>query len=132
VNRRYAEAAAQAVEDETAPFGHDYQLQLVPQMLRELRPTSDRVFLHIPSASGTFYATTLAQEILQGLLGLISPWLSGAFERVELLASRATPIECDRPRRHLALPGPRHHGGAFPISVDCDQLISLAAKIRRS
>ncbi|HYQ32789.1 MAG TPA: trehalose-6-phosphate synthase, partial [Lapillicoccus sp.] len=38
VNRRFAErAAAEAAEDGTV-WVHDYQLQLVPQMLREARP----------------------------------------------------------------------------------------------
>ena len=40
VNRRFAEAAASAVAPGGTVWVHDYQLQLVPEMVRELRPTS--------------------------------------------------------------------------------------------
>ncbi|MDQ1608480.1 MAG: trehalose 6-phosphate synthase, partial [Microbacteriaceae bacterium] len=49
VNRRFADAAAKASAHGAAVWVHDYQLQLVPQMLREARP--DLVigfFNHIP------------------------------------------------------------------------------------
>ena len=49
VNRRFAERAAEVASEGATVWVHDYQLQLVPQMLRELRPDL-RIgfFLHIP------------------------------------------------------------------------------------
>src|SRR5688500_16083699 len=38
VNRRFAEAAARAASDGAVVWVQDYQLQLVPKMLREIRP----------------------------------------------------------------------------------------------
>src|SRR5690606_9633676 len=49
VNQRFAQAAAEVADDGAFVWVHDYQLQLVPAMLRELRPDL-RIgfFLHIP------------------------------------------------------------------------------------
>jgi trehalose 6-phosphate synthase/phosphatase len=71
VNRRFAEEAAATAEPGATVWVHDYQLQLVPAMLRELR--SDIViafFLHIPfPAYGLFSQLPWRRQILQGLLG---------------------------------------------------------------
>lgn len=71
VNRRFAEAAAAA----TAPGGtiwvHDYQLQLVPRMVRELRPdVTIGYFHHIPfPAYGLYSQLPWRRQVLDGLLG---------------------------------------------------------------
>ncbi|CAI9386460.1 trehalose-6-phosphate synthase [Microbacterium sp. T2.11-28] len=71
VNRRFAEAAAAAAGDGATVWVHDYQLQLVPRMLRELRP--DLVigyFHHIPfPAYGIFSQLPWRTQVLDGLLG---------------------------------------------------------------
>ena len=57
VNRRFAEAAAEAAEDGATVWVQDYQLQLVPRMLRDLRP--DLVigyFHHIPFPAYGLYS----------------------------------------------------------------------------
>ncbi|MGA7097841.1 MAG: trehalose-6-phosphate synthase, partial [Acidimicrobiia bacterium] len=49
VNKRFAEAVADNVDDDGVAWVHDYQLQLVPEMVRELSPgTRIGFFLHIP------------------------------------------------------------------------------------
>jgi len=49
VNRRFAEAAAETAAEGATVWVQDYQLQLVPNMLRELRPdVTIGFFLHIP------------------------------------------------------------------------------------
>jgi len=71
VNRRFAEAAAEAVVEGGTVWVHDYQLQLVPRMLRDLRP--DLVigyFNHIPFPSYGIYAQLpWRSQIVDGLLG---------------------------------------------------------------
>jgi len=71
VNRRFAEAAAAAAGEGATVWVHDYQLQLVPRMLRELRP--DLVigyFHHIPfPAYGIFSQLPWRTQVLDGLLG---------------------------------------------------------------
>ncbi|MGL1806944.1 trehalose-6-phosphate synthase, partial [Vibrio parahaemolyticus] len=47
--RRFAEAAAEVAADQAIVWVQDYQLQLVPKMLRELRPDlTIGYFHHIP------------------------------------------------------------------------------------
>ena len=53
VNRRFAEAASRAADKGATVWVQDYQLQLVPKMLRELRPDlTIGFFLHIPFPPG--------------------------------------------------------------------------------
>ena len=71
VNRRFAEAAAAAAAPGGTVWVHDYQLQLVPRMLRDARP--DVVigfFNHIPfPPHGIFAQLPWRKQILHGLLG---------------------------------------------------------------
>jgi len=71
VNQRFAEAAASVAEQGGFVWVQDYQLQLVPQMLRSLRPDL-RIgyFHHIPFPPYELFAQLpWRQEILHGLLG---------------------------------------------------------------
>ncbi|BDZ46096.1 hypothetical protein GCM10025866_20050 [Naasia aerilata] len=71
VNRRFAEAAASVAEDLGTVWVQDYQLQLVPAMLRELRPDlTIGFFNHIPfPAYGIYSQLPWRRQIVQGLLG---------------------------------------------------------------
>ena len=71
VNQRFAQAAADVAEEGATVWVQDYQLQLVPAMLRELRPDL-RIgfFLHIPFPPiELFMQMPFRAEILRGLLG---------------------------------------------------------------
>ncbi|WP_292834837.1 trehalose-6-phosphate synthase [Microbacterium sp.] len=71
VNLAFAEAAASVAAPQATVWVHDYQLQLVPRILRELRP--DLVigyFHHIPfPAYGIYAQLPWRRQVLQGLLG---------------------------------------------------------------
>ena len=156
VNRKFAEAAAAVAAQSGTVWVQDYQLQLVPRMLRELRP--DLVigfFNHIPfPAYGLFSQLPWRREIVEGLLGadLIGFQRradAGNFlravrrlfhvptghGRVDLPAAgegRWPNSMSDRPRTVVA----RH----FPISIDARAYVDLverqdvrdrAAQIRR-
>ena len=71
VNRRFAEAAAQASAPDAVVWVHDYQLQLVPKLLRELRPDlTIGFFNHIPFPPyGIYSQLPWRTEIIEGLLG---------------------------------------------------------------
>jgi len=71
VNRRFAQAAADTAEPGSRVWVQDYQLQLVPRMLRELRPDlSIGFFNHIPfPPEGLFRQLPWRRQILEGLLG---------------------------------------------------------------
>ncbi len=71
VNRRFAEAAAKMLRPGDVCWVHDYQLHLVPKMLRELQPDI-RIgfFLHIPfPAEELFARIPWRRESLEGTLG---------------------------------------------------------------
>jgi trehalose 6-phosphate synthase len=71
VNRRFAEAAAGTATEGAKVWVHDYQLQLVPGMLRELRPDLRIGFFnHIPFPGYEIFAQLpWRREIVEGLLG---------------------------------------------------------------
>jgi alpha,alpha-trehalose-phosphate synthase [UDP-forming] len=71
VNRRYAETAAAQAGPGATVWVHDYQLQLVPQMLRQLRDdVRIGTFIHIPFPGyGIFAQLPWRRQIIEGLLG---------------------------------------------------------------
>lgn len=71
VNRRFAERAAETLRPGDLAWIHDYQLQLVPAMLRRLRPdVRIGFFLHIPFPPVEILARLpWRREILEGLMG---------------------------------------------------------------
>jgi trehalose 6-phosphate synthase len=132
VNLRYATAAAESVAPNGTAWIHDYQLQLVPQMLRQMRPDI-RIgfFLHIPfPPAELFTQLPWRREILNGLLGadLIGfqvPQAASNFSRMARRMMGATGTDAA-----LEFDGRRIRVGAFPISVDCEQIATLCADNR--
>ncbi len=108
---------------------HDYQLQLVPQMLRELRPDLRIGFyLHIPFPPGElFQQLPWRRQILEGLLGadLVGFQLpGGAGNFVRLVRQR---VGHKTHRDLVYLPDGRTvRAAAFPISIDAGGFEKLA------
>jgi len=71
VNQKFADAVIEAADEDDTIWVHDYQLMLVPQMVREKRPSiSIGFFLHIPFPSYEIFRTLpWRKEVLLGLLG---------------------------------------------------------------
>jgi len=71
VNRRFATAVAEILADGGTAWIQDYHLQLVPAMLRELRPKAKiGFFLHIPFPPVELFAQLpWRRNILEGLMG---------------------------------------------------------------
>ncbi|MCL2453851.1 MAG: trehalose-6-phosphate synthase [Micrococcales bacterium] len=133
VNRRFAEvAAAQAAHGATV-WVQDYQLQLVPAMLREARPDL-RIgfFLHIPfPAQEIFAQLPWRRQVLEGLLGadLLGFQRAGGatnfLQTVRRFSDGTTrgplveiPTGNGEPRRARV--------GTFPISIDSGRVNALA------
>lgn len=71
VNQRFAERVAERLEPDDIVWIHDYQLTLVPSMIREMCPSA-RIgfFLHVPfPAPEVFNILPWRDEVLSGLLG---------------------------------------------------------------
>ena len=71
VNQKFADAILEKAEDDDTIWVHDYQLMLVPQMVRAKKPKiAIGFFLHIPFPSYEIFRTLpWREEILEGLLG---------------------------------------------------------------
>lgn len=134
INRRYAMTAAESVAPNGTVWIHDYQLQLVPDMIRQLRPdVRIGFFLHIPfPPSELFMQLPWRREIIAGLLGadLIGfqvPHAAANFSRIARRLMGATGTDSV-----LHYEGRTIRVGAFPITVDTSQIVALSAdtKIR--
>ncbi|MBC31719.1 MAG: bifunctional alpha,alpha-trehalose-phosphate synthase (UDP-forming)/trehalose-phosphatase [Muricauda sp.] len=71
VNQKFADAIIAQSDDDDIIWVHDYQLMLVPQMVKEKRPNASiGFFLHIPFPSYEIFRTLpWREEVLKGLLG---------------------------------------------------------------
>jgi trehalose 6-phosphate synthase/phosphatase len=132
VNRRFAEVAADQYQPEDLIWVHDYQLQLVPTMLRRLQPTA-RIgyFLHIPFPPEEIFARLpWRRQILNGLLGadVVAFQTERAVGNFLAAAERFTDAVVGR--RSLAVAGRRVQAQCAPISVDTAAYQSLSSTPR--
>jgi trehalose 6-phosphate synthase len=128
VNERFALAASRVAAPGGLVWVHDYQLQLVPAMLRELRPdVRIGYFLHIPFPPAELFSRLpWREQVLEGILGadVIGFQRQAAAENFAASASRLVDAVADLPVMKL---GPRKvHVGAFPISIDVEEFDALA------
>jgi trehalose 6-phosphate synthase len=139
VNRRFADACASTAAFGATVWVQDYQLQLVPAMLRDQRPDL-RIgfFLHIPFPPvELFMQLPWRTEIIRGLLGadLVGFHLPGGAQNFLWLARRLVGLEPSRAAVGVRTrPGSVQFGdrtvrvGAFPISIDAAQLDTLSRR----
>jgi len=129
VNRRFAERAAEEAAKDGTVWVHDYQLQLVPQMLRELRPDLRIGFyLHIPfPPAELFQQLPWRRQILEGLLGadMVGFQLSGAAQNFVRLVRQRVGHKTHRDLVYLP-DGRTVRAAAFPISIDTEAYEELA------
>ena len=129
VNQRFAEKAAEIASEGATVWVHDYQLQLVPQMLRQLRPDLRIGFyLHIPfPPAELFQQLPWRRQLLEGLLGadLVGFQLpGGAANFVRLVRQR---VGHKTHRDLVYLPDGRTvRAAAFPISIDAKGFEEMA------
>ena len=130
VNQRFADRTAEAAAESALVWIQDYQLQLVPQMLRRLRPDL-RIgfFLHIPFPPGElFVQLPWRQQILEGLLGadLVGFQLPGGAQNFVRLVRQRLGLETMRDR--IRMPDGREVlARAYPIAIDARSFNQLAA-----
>jgi trehalose 6-phosphate synthase len=129
VNRRFAERAAEVAAPGAMVWVHDYQMQLVPQMLRELRPDL-RIgfFLHIPFPPAELFSQLpWRRAVLEGLLGadIVGFHLPGGAQNfVRLVRQR---VGHKTHRDLVTLPDGRQvRAAAYPISIDAADFEDLA------
>ena len=129
VNQRFATAAAEVAAEGATVWVQDYQLQLVPSMLREMRPDL-RIgfFLHIPFPPiELFMQMPFRAEVLRGLLGadLVGFQQRLAAQNFVRLARHLLGLRYEG--QSIQVDGRKVKAGAFPISIDTAEMERLAA-----
>jgi trehalose 6-phosphate synthase len=128
VNKRFADRAAEVAGEGAIVWVHDYQLQLVPAMLRQRRPDlTIGFFLHIPFPPyELFTQLPWRSAIIEGLLGadLIGFQQPAAATNFVNLARRLH----DLPTKSntVSYDGRTVTAKAFPISIDVAAFDELA------
>ncbi|MFN8193200.1 MAG: trehalose-6-phosphate synthase [Nocardioidaceae bacterium] len=131
VNQRFTAKVAEVAAEGATVWIQDYQLQLVPQLLRGLRPDLRIGFyLHIPfPPSELFVQLPWRRQILEGLLGadLVGfQTAGGAANFVRLVRQR---VGHRTKGTSIFLPdGRRVKARAYPISIDAEGFEELARR----
>jgi trehalose 6-phosphate synthase len=130
VNERFAEVVAQVAAEGATVWVQDYQLQLLPAALRELRPDL-RIgfFLHIPFPPTELYMQLpWRKRIVEGLLGadLVGFHTPGGARNFRWLATRLAGASPGHGRTEVVIDGRTVKLGAFPISIDSGNLDRLS------
>ncbi len=124
VNRKFATAIIEVARPGDKIWVHDYQLMLVPQMVREMMPgVSIGFFQHIPFPSyEVFRLIPWREELLKGLLGAdligfhtfddVRHFISAAI-RITNIVSNANELILEEERTVLA--------DAFPMGIDYEK-----------
>ncbi|MCK6457178.1 MAG: trehalose-6-phosphate synthase [Phycisphaerae bacterium] len=129
VNRRYARTVANLARPRDLVWVHDYQLQLVPQFLRQIR--SDLrigLFLHIPFPPVNLFAwLPWRREIVEGVLGADVVGFqtqsdANSFRGAARRFAAAEPSEAG-----IEFDGRTVRVGAYPISIETATFEQIAA-----
>ncbi|ROO61412.1 trehalose 6-phosphate synthase [Micromonospora sp. Llam0] len=130
VNQRFAEAAAAAAEPGALVWVQDYHLQLVPGMLRALRPDLlIGFFLHVPfPPPELFMQLPRRAELMLGMLGadLVGFQRAQAAHNFAQLATKVLKVPATD--RRIAIDDRVVRIGAFPVSINMSEMESLAAR----
>jgi trehalose 6-phosphate synthase len=130
INARFARIIAESAPTGATVWVHDYQLQLVPKLLRQLRPDL-RIgfFLHISfPPQELFMQLPWRTELIEGMLGadVVGFQVPVAARNFCVLARRLTGAGG---RGSELVVGDRIvHTGAFPVSIDVERYASIARR----
>jgi trehalose 6-phosphate synthase len=142
VNRRFAQVTADYAERNAMVWIQDYHLQLVPGLLRELRPDL-RIgfFMHIPfPPAELFMQLPRRGELLRGILGADLVGFQTAYGADNFIRLAARLLGLETNGRSIEIDGRTVRADAFPISIDVAEMEALgrdpdvlerAAKLRQ-
>lgn len=130
VNQRFAEAAAAVAEPGGLVWVQDYHLQLVPGLLRALRPDL-RIgfFLHVPfPPPELFMQLPRRAELLRGMLGadLIGFQRAQAAHNFAQLVVKV--LDLPATDRRIGVDDRVVRVGAYPVSIDTAEMAALAGR----
>ena len=131
VNRIFARAAAASAPPNGIVWVNDFQLALVPRMLRALRPTSRiATFWHIPfPPPAVLRVLPWAREVVSGLLGSDLIGFHTADDARHFMECAARLVGADVSFNRAEI---KHHGHVtrasnFPLGIEAEAFDSLGA-----
>jgi trehalose 6-phosphate synthase len=132
VNERFARAVADEAARGATVWVQDYQLQLLPGQLRQIRPDL-RIgfFLHIPfPPTELFIQLPWREHIVKGLLGadLVGFHTPGGARNFRSLATRIGGATPGATQGEVVVDDRTVKLGAFPISIDSQALDRLSRR----
>jgi len=129
VNERFAVTLANIAPPKAIVWIHDYQLQLVPAMLRSQRPdVTIGFFLHIPfPPSELFSRLPWRNEIIEGLLGCDLIGFQRPIGATNFAACAEQLLGVETHDGAIQNETHRTRIGAFPISIDFAEVEEMAA-----
>jgi trehalose 6-phosphate synthase len=137
VNRRFAEVTAEVAAPGAVVCVQDYHLQLVPDLLRQLRPDLlIGFFMHVPfPPPELFMQLPRRAELLRGLLGadLIGFQRHQATHNFAQVVAKV--LDVPATDTSIEFEGRVVSAGAFPMSIDVPEMEALAGRadvIRRA
>lgn len=133
-NQKFADTVVASTTDEDWVWVQDYQLMLVPDMVRSQAPNRKLgFFLHIPfPALEVFKILPRRDVILKGMLGSdligfhVEEYVQHFLETVEKLLPAGT-VKVDRERGEIRYEGRTIQVKAFPISIDFTQIEDMVS-----
>lgn len=133
INQRFADCVATQAPLNAIIWVHDYHLQLVPQMLRKLRPDL-RIgfFLHVPfPAAEEFQTLPWKESVLHGLLGADLIGFQTQTSAQRFIDAACQHLNARTDGQHLLLTDAAGRRpikvGVFPVGPDAQKFASLAA-----
>lgn len=128
VNERFATALADIAPDGSIVWIHDYQLQLVPGLLRAKRPDlTIGFFLHIPFPSvDLFTRLPWRDEIAEGLLGCDLVGFQRPRDAQNFIATVDQLLDAEVTDESVSLDGRTVFAGDYPISIDVAEVEEIA------
>jgi trehalose 6-phosphate synthase/phosphatase len=132
VNRKYRDAVLEVAEPGDVIWVNDYQLMLLPQLLREALPdASIGFFLHIPfPALEVFSALPWRREILSGLLGADLVGFHTYDYAANFLSAVRHLVGHETQSGRIDVQGRQCLADAFPMGIDFDGYAGLAEEPR--
>jgi trehalose 6-phosphate synthase len=129
VNQRFADKLAEIAPPNSIVWIHDYQLQLVPKLLREKRSdVTIGFFLHIPFPPFELFSRLpWRAEVIEGLLGCDLIGFQRPMGATNFIRSAQQLLQVDEHDRIIECIGHQTRVGVFPISIDVAEVEETAA-----
>lgn len=120
VNQRFADAVVDQYRTGDLVWIHDYQLALVPDMVRRQLPeASIGFFLHVPFPSAeVFRILPWRRQILEGMLGSSLIGFHTVSYALHFLTSAANVLGCEIRQGRASFAGRSIRVGTFPMGID--------------